>query len=159
MKRLSTFGFALAIALFWAAGVQAGPPTGAKTHGSPHTPNAHANPNAQTHGGPHTKAAGGHVQSHSAVPRNKALVTRLQGMLPAGLSVENAAAGFKSQGQFIAAVHVSNNLGIPFGDLKTQMLSDGGSLGKAIHTLKPDADSHAEAKHATEQANDDLQDR
>jgi hypothetical protein len=154
MKRLFTTGFAVAIALFWAAGVQAGPPTGVKTHGSPHTPNTHANPNAKTHGGP--KTTGGHGQSHSAVPRNPALVTRLQGMLPAGLSVENAAAGFKNQGQFIAAVHVSNNLGIPFGDLKTQMLGEGGSLGKAIHTLKPDADSDAEVEHATEQANHDL---
>src|SRR6185436_10792187 len=32
-----------------------------------------------------------------------------------------ASLGFKNQGQFIAALHVSRNLGIPFADLKTAM--------------------------------------
>jgi hypothetical protein len=47
--------------------------------------------------------------------------------------------GFNSHGQFFAALHVSRNLGIPFRDLKAQMMSDENmSLGKAIHELRPD---------------------
>jgi hypothetical protein len=51
---------------------------------------------------------------------------------------------------------VSNNLGIPFDDLKTHMVTGGESLGAAIHTLKPAADSNAEAKRAIAEANEDL---
>ncbi len=37
------------------------------------------------------------------------------------MSLNQASKGFKNQGQFIAALHVSQNLGIPFADLKTAM--------------------------------------
>ena len=43
-----------------------------------------------------------------------------------------ASAGFKNLGQFVAAVNVSNNLGIPFSQLKTKMVDDGMSLGQSI---------------------------
>src|SRR5712691_6002550 len=67
--------------------------------------------------------------AHSAVPHtpvpvpdqiaaNPALVTRLQPLLPSGMTLASAAAGFKNQGQFIAALHVSQNLNIPFAKLK-----------------------------------------
>jgi hypothetical protein len=69
------------------------------------------------------------------------------------------AQGFKNLGQFVAAVHVSNNLGIPFDQLKAKMTGDNAeSLGKAVQELKPDADAKAEAKKANEQAKDDLND-
>ena len=42
-------------------------------------------------------------------------------MLPTGMTLDQASLGFKNQGQFIAALHVSRNLGIPFADLKTAM--------------------------------------
>jgi len=42
-------------------------------------------------------------------------------MLPKGMTLNEASKGFKNQGQFIAALHVSQNLGIPFADLKTAM--------------------------------------
>ena len=54
--------------------------------------------------------------------------------------------GFESRGQFLAAVNVSKNLGIPFDQLKTavtginaqgQQVSEEMSLIKAIHQLKP----------------------
>ncbi|MBI2219603.1 MAG: hypothetical protein HYU53_00145 [Acidobacteria bacterium] len=41
--------------------------------------------------------------------------------LPSGVTVVDAASGFKNLGQFVAAVNVSNNLGIPFADLKAKM--------------------------------------
>jgi hypothetical protein len=53
--------------------------------------------------------------------KNPKLEARLLALLPAGTTVQDASQGFKNWGQFVAAVHVSNNLGIPFADLKTAM--------------------------------------
>ncbi len=69
--------------------------------------------------------------------QNTKLSSRLQSLLPAGTNVQEAASGFKNLGLFVAAVHVSHNLGIPFDELKSTMLSNGDNLGKAIHTLNP----------------------
>jgi hypothetical protein len=91
----------------------------------------------------------------TVVPRNPKLVTRLQGLL-GSLPVDQAANGFTNQGQFIAAVHVSHNLDIPFGDLKSKLVTDGATLGSAIHTLKPTADADTEAARGNKQATDDL---
>src|SRR5437016_3734593 len=52
--------------------------------------------------------------------RNTQLAGKLQSRL-AGADVVTAASGFRNLGQFVAAVNVSHNLGIPFADLKTQM--------------------------------------
>jgi hypothetical protein len=46
--------------------------------------------------------------------------------------------GFKNYGEYVAANQVSENLGIPLTDLKGAMDSHGGSLGKAIQTLRPE---------------------
>jgi hypothetical protein len=59
-----------------------------------------------------------------------------------------ASAGFRNLGQFVAAVNVSSNLGIPFDQLKTKMVTDGKSLGQAIQLLKPVASATIEAQHA-----------
>jgi hypothetical protein len=120
----------------------------------PQHPTHPATPSQGTHGKPAT--TGSAARTPSAVPKNPKLIAKLQPLLPSGLSVEQAAAGFKNQGQFIAAVHVSHNLEIPFADLKTKALSDGGSLGSAIHSLKPSADADAETERANKQATDDL---
>ena len=42
-------------------------------------------------------------------------------LLPTGMTLDQASLGFKNQGQFLAALHVSRNTGIPFADLKTAM--------------------------------------
>lgn len=94
-----------------------------------------------------------------AMPKNPKLVARLQGMLPAGMTVEQAALGFRNQGQFIAAVQVSNNLGIPFADLKTSMVTDGLSLGRSIQQWKPTLDGEVEAARAQRWANQQLEPR
>jgi hypothetical protein len=93
---------------------------------------------------------------------NSHLSAKLEGLL--GLSGPNAlqtlkndASGFKNFGQFVAAVHVSHNLDIPFSDLQTKMTGpDAVSLGKAIQNLKPSADSKNEAKKATAEASEDV---
>lgn len=74
------------------------------------------------------------------VPGNPELERRIGFLLPAGLSVRQAATGFGDQGQFVSAVHVSRNLGIPFDQLKSKVVDQRLSLGQAIQSLRPDAD-------------------
>jgi hypothetical protein len=67
---------------------------------------------------------------------NPQLRARLQAMLPSGMTLEQAAEGFRNQGQFIAAVQQSNNHHISFADLKTEMTGDNPlSLGQAMRKL------------------------
>jgi hypothetical protein len=69
--------------------------------------------------------------------RNTNLASKLQSRLPAGTDLQAAAAGFRNLGQFVAAVNVSSNLGIPFTALKTRMVDQGMSLGQAIQDARP----------------------
>jgi hypothetical protein len=81
--------------------------------------------------------------------QNTQLSSKLSSLLPAGTDLQAAAAGFRNLGQFVAAVHVSHNLDIPFDQLKCTELattaacpgmavpSKGSHLGQAIQTLKP----------------------
>ena len=91
----------------------------------------------------------------NSIERNPRLSSRLQEMLPSGMSLADATAGFKNQGQFIAALHVSKNLNIPFDQMKAKMTGDNAmSLGQAIHELRPDMTEErtkAETKRAEEQ--------
>ncbi|MBM3777263.1 MAG: hypothetical protein FJW23_03350 [Acidimicrobiia bacterium] len=58
----------------------------------------------------------------------------------------------------MAAVHVSNNLDIPFDQLKAKMVGEQMSLGDAIQALRPDADADAAADRADEQARANMRD-
>jgi hypothetical protein len=84
--------------------------------------------------------------------QNTNLANKLETRLPKGTDLMTAAEGFRNLGQFVAAVNVSNNLGIDFVNLKTSMVDDGLSLGKAIQTWKPTANSTHEASLAESQA-------
>ena len=134
-------------------------------------PPAHApaHPPTQSHGGDHgagaahgpknTEHAGANSRASfvSRMQSNPQLTSRLTPLLPSGMSLESAAQGFKNQGQFIAALHVSKNLSIPFDQLKTEMTgSNHRSLGQAIETLRPNADAGAEAKKADDEAKADV---
>ena len=68
------------------------------------------------------------------------LASRLELLLPDGMSLSDAASGFKNQGQFIATLHVSQNLEIPFDELKLRMTAeeDPMSLGQAIQDWDPE---------------------
>ena len=86
------------------------------------------------------------------------LASKLQSLLPAGTNLDAAASGFKNMGQFVAAVHVSHNLNIPFDQLKEKMVTDHKSLGGAIRELKPDMTKDAandEAQKAVTQAKEE----
>jgi len=160
------------------------PKTTTTTHGNPHTtPSAKATTTTKAHGNPHTTTAGpSTTAATSSQPttvttqlnpiaeklQNKPLGSRLEKMLPAGMTLDTASSGFRNQGQFIAAVHVSQNLGIPFADLKATMLgipvgtttvetTSPMSLGQAIQRLKPFANATTEAARAETQATADLQ--
>ena len=90
---------------------------------------------------------------------NTKLSGKLQSLLPAGTNLQQASQGFKNLGQFVAAVHVSHNLGIPFDQLKAKMIGPPAeSLGKAIEQLKPTANAKAETKKANQQADQDMDD-
>jgi hypothetical protein len=101
------------------------------------------------------------------------LKNKITGMLPIDpatgktMTLNQASMGFKNQGQFIAALHVSQNLGISFLDLRKQMITttktgDGTastqtmSLGQAIQAVKKTANSTSEVEKAETQANADL---
>jgi hypothetical protein len=83
------------------------------------------------------------------------------------MSLNDASMGFKNQGQFIAALHVAQNLNISFMDLKNAMVTKTGtgataemkqtsSLGQAIQKVKKTADSTTEVEKAETQTNADV---
>jgi hypothetical protein len=84
------------------------------------------------------------------------LNARITAMLPRNVSLDRASSGFKNQGQFIAALHVSKNLGIPFKDLKNDMTRKNMSLGQSIQDLKKSAASTTEARKGEAEAHEDL---
>jgi hypothetical protein len=160
-----------------------GPKTTPATHGSPR-----ASTTPKTHGNPHTsttstnkgaaRTTGATTPSPTTTTTNpiaaklqgKPLGKRIEKMLPNGMTLDAASAGFKNQGQFIAAVHVSQNLGIPFADLKATMLgmppstanpSPTGpmSLGQAIRRLRPTLDADTAVAKAQKQTDADLSGR
>jgi len=150
-----------------------GKPTTTTTHGSPHkatTPTTTSAPS--TTAGPSTTAPtttppNPIAQKISSKPN---LSSKVQTMLPAGMTLDQASAGFKNQGQFIAALHVSKNLGISFADLKTAMTGINPtlppdaqqpstttmSLGQAIQKLRPSADADGAVTTAEHQATADV---
>jgi hypothetical protein len=79
------------------------------------------------------------------VQNDPAFATKINSLL-SGENLKMAEMGFENRGQFLAALNVSKNLGIPFDQLKAkvtgmsaqgQTVSEEMSLGKAIHELKP----------------------
>jgi hypothetical protein len=84
--------------------------------------------------------------------RNTNLAEKLQSRLPGGTDVIAAAADFRNLGQYVAAVNVSNNLGLDFAKLKTAMVEDGKSLGQAIQLQRSSVDGTTEALRAQREA-------
>jgi hypothetical protein len=109
--------------------------TTTKTHGNPHSqPTDTTATGGTTTGGTTSGTTTGGTTTETTIPLTKAqqqltkntnlqskLETRLGSQLPTNVTMIQAASGFKNLGQFVAAVNVSNNLGIPFSDLKAKM--------------------------------------
>jgi hypothetical protein len=173
MKRIIvTFTLAAAAACMLAI-----PAAAQSSHGQGHPGGAAAG----SMGGGHDTDASGNSGSKMSgqLMQNTQLASKLSSLLPPGTDLQTAASGFKNLGQFVAAVHVSHNLGIPFAQLKctelatkdactttngttTQTMpvpSKSSSLGQAIHTLKPSlsaSDSDSAVKQAKKSATADL---
>ena len=164
--RVLKFAIAVAVALFLIVRpVFAGEPgrshaplgSAQASHGS--QPKAHPEgpkgERAPKPGDPKSGAAPNHSIA-TRIESHPQLASRLQALLPPGMTMETAAAGFKKDGQFIAALHVPRNLGIQFDQLKTQMVTDHRSLGQSIRMLKPSADASHEAERGESEAREDL---
>lgn len=99
------------------------------------------------------------VKVANAIERNPYLSSILKPLLPPRTTMANAAAGFKNDKQFIAALHASRNLGIPFNEIKTRMTGERRmSLNDAIRDIRPEMTKNlakAEAHKGEEQAKDD----
>ena len=130
------------------------------THGNPH-----ATSGATTPSSTRTTTASTSVNPIAQKLQGKPLGDRVQKMLPAGMTLNQASSGFKNEGQFIAAVHVSQNLGIPFAQLKAAMLgastsstgaSSPMSLGQAIQKLRPTLDAATAVRRAENEADTDV---
>ena len=164
MKKIFTIMFGLSLVTYLSTGAFAQGKAGGRAPGGP--------PEA-THGADHSRDVD-HDKSHakaearedhketnfeSRIEQNPALKSKISSMLPAGTNLKTAASGFKNEGQFIAAVHVSKNLDIPFDQLKTKMTgSNPMSLGQAIHASKPNMsqkDADKEADKAEKEAKAD----
>jgi hypothetical protein len=125
-------------------------------HGDDHSSTTHGKSD-DDHGSGHDSANSGHSSISQKLSSNTKLASKLQSLLPPGTDLQTAASGFKNLGQFVAAVHVSHNLGIPFDQLKAKMQGPPTeSLGKAIQDLKPTANAKAEMKKAEHEAHQDL---
>jgi|SRR5579862_9580327 len=153
MKKIFTLIFGLSLITYLSTAAFAQGKGGGHGPGGPPEPAHVDHVNSANHEDPHAKADTHGDQKdtnfESRIEQNPALKSKLESMLPAGMNLKTAASGFKNEGQFIAALHVSRNLNIPFDQLKMQMTgSTPMSLGQAIHTLKPnmaqkDADNEA----------------
>ncbi len=136
-----------------AAGPQGGPP---QFSGPANSSAAARSAGPRATAGPKASA----MDVGARVASNPALSARLGPLLPAGMNLQTAAEGFRNQGQFVAALHVSKNLNIPFADLKTAMTGASPlSLGKAIQQLRPDLGKKtvdAEVKQAESEAKQDV---
>src|SRR5262249_19227691 len=104
-----------------------GPPSGAMG-------NPHSSASSSTHG--NSGSTSGAKTPSELLSHNTKLSSKLQSLLPPGTNLQTASQGFKNLGQFVAAVHVSHNLGIPFDQLKAKMMGPPKeSLGQAIDAL------------------------
>jgi hypothetical protein len=85
------------------------------------------------------------------------LSAKLQAMLPANVTPQQACAGFMTLEQCVTAIHVAQNLKVPFADLKAKTTGKGSvSLQKAIEQMAANVNAKDEAKKAKKQAGEDM---
>jgi len=95
----------------------------------------------------------------NAFDRNPYLSSKLKPLLPPRTTMMDAATGFKNQRQFIAAVHLSRNVGVPFDQIKARMTGEHRmSLNDSLRDIFPEMTKNevkAEVNKAEKQAKDD----
>ncbi len=118
--------------------------------GSPHTLSAHEKAERV--------AAWSQLPVPAALAKSVTLGPKVRLILPEGMDIPKAAAGFQDTGVFLATVHASQNLGVPFNHLKGYMTGqEKATLVAAIQQMRYDVDAKAEAKKASNQARGDLE--
>jgi len=91
------------------------------------------------------------------ITANTTLLGEVTPLLPTGMTLAQAAKGFHSTEQFLAALHAAKDLGVSFTDLKAEMTgSEHDNLAQAIHDLKPAIDAKTAAKTAAGEARADI---
>jgi hypothetical protein len=170
-KVVSVLG--LAVGLFLGA-----PSYAQKDHGASAAAGHGPNGMGSTHGNSSNAGNGGSGDAGKKAPdqllsQNTKLSSKLQSLLPNGVTPQQACNGFKNLGQCVAAIHVSNNLGLDFNALKCDMTGKADtptaacptttsskklSLGQSIESLKPGAAGKVESQKAAHQADEDLKD-
>jgi hypothetical protein len=163
MKKILSLMFGLVVVLYLGGtsfaqgkGGGRGPGGPPENHSVDHKDADHDNAHAK--GEAHQE---GHKDTNfeSRIDKNPALKAKVDSMLPAGMDLKTAAAGFRNEGQFLATLHVSKNLNIPFDQLKAKMTgSNPMTLGQSIHALKPnmsEKDAEKEVDKAEKEAKAD----
>jgi hypothetical protein len=85
------------------------------------------------------------------------LSAKLKEMLPADLTPQQACAGFKTLEQCVTAIHLAQNLKLPFADLKAKTTGKGSvGLQKTIEQMAASANAKDELKKAKKQAGEDM---
>ena len=166
MKGFITFATSV-VAVLYLSGV----PTYSQGKGPGHVPSVNqghsqsVDHSHQTNGvsSDHGKSGNWDTRLNERFDNDAQFRARMQSLLPQGMDLKTAESGFRNHGQFIAALHVSKNLGIPFDQLKAKMTgvsvnaagqtttSTPMSLGKAIHELRPDL-TESQANQQAQQA-------
>ena len=83
------------------------------------------------------------------IAANTALPAKVTPLLPSGMTLADAAAGFKSEEQFIAALHAAKDPNVSFASMKAEMTGfPRDSLSQAIDDVAPTVDASAAAKTA-----------
>ena len=162
MKSFIAFLFSLSVVVYWSGASTYGQSKGGRSK-DPSVDQGHSQGVVKSH---ETKADW-ETKFNERIQNDAAFRSKIQSLLPPGTDIKTAESGFKNHGQFIAALHVSKNLNIPFDQLKAKMTgvtatsstvqtsSTPMSLGKAIHALRPDISANQaneEAKRAEKQA-------
>lgn len=119
-----------------------------------------ASPAANNSGKPDTTGPTNDLQMKSidqVLHDDARLSSKLKDMLPADLSPQQACAGFKTLEQCVTAIHLAQNLKLPFPDLKAKTTGKGSvGLQKAIEQMAASANAKDEMKKAKKQAGEDM---
>lgn len=157
MKNLLTLLVSVSLILFMSgtsAAAQKGPgggpgPSIGQGHGGGHDHDHDQSKTGTDVKGDHDSHADWQAKFNERMQNDPAFAKKIDKLLPMGMDAKTAEMGFRNRGQFIAALHVSKNLGIPFDQLKAKITgitvqangqttqSTPMSLGKAIQALKP----------------------
>ena len=166
MKKLITFLFSLSVVVYWSSASTYAQSKGGSSQG-PSVNQGHSQGGTRGQVNGHETKADWETKFNERIQNDAAFRSRIQSLLPPGTDLKLAESGFKNHGQFIAALHVSKNLDIPFDQLKAKMTgvsvnaagqtttSTPMSLGKAIHELRPnltESQASQQAQRATRQA-------